>query len=95
MMPLPTCTCVTPTPSATSDSPSAMMMIALSAFKRRNVGSFNRPRLVTAAVLLALIGLATRVSALLSLGCVAAASCALIAYEMVRYAQARDRIRHG
>jgi len=73
----------------------ALYLIALSAFKRRNVGSFNRPRLVTAAVLLALIGLATRVSALLSLALVAAASCALIAYEVVRYAQARDRIRHG
>ena len=59
------------------------------------MGSFNWPRLVTAAVLLALIGLATRVSALLSLAFVAAASCALIAYEVVRYAQARDRIRHG
>jgi len=73
----------------------ALYLIALSAFKRRNVGSFNRPRLVTAAVLLALIEPATEVSALLSLALVAAASCALIAYEYVRYAQARERIRHG
>jgi low temperature requirement protein LtrA len=73
----------------------ALYLIALSAFKRRNVGSFNRPRLVAAAVLLALIGLATQVSALLSLALVAAVSCALIAYEVVRYAEARDRIRHG
>jgi hypothetical protein len=46
-------------------------------------------------VLLALIEPATEVSALLSLALVAAASCGLIAYEVVRYAQARDRIRHG
>ena len=73
----------------------ALYLIALSAFKRRNVGSFNRPRLVAAALLLALIPLATRTSALLSLALVAAVSCALIAYEVRRYAQARERIRHG
>jgi low temperature requirement protein LtrA len=73
----------------------ALYLVALSAFKRRNVGSFNRPRLVAACLLVALIPLATRVPALAALGTVAAAACGLIAFEFVRYAEARDRIRHG
>jgi hypothetical protein len=66
----------------------------LSTFKRRNVGSFNNPRLVATAVLVASIPAATALPALLSLGLVTAVTCALIAYEVVRYAEARDRIRH-
>jgi low temperature requirement protein LtrA len=73
----------------------ALYLLALSTFKRRNIGSFNRPRLAVAALLIASIPLVTRLSALLALGLVALASCALIAYEVVRYAEARDRIRHG
>jgi low temperature requirement protein LtrA len=72
----------------------ALYLIALSAFKRRNVGSFNYPRLVAAAALAALASVATRLPALLSLATVAAVACGLIAYEVVRYAEARDRIRH-
>jgi len=73
----------------------ALYLLALSAFKRRNVGSFNYPRLVAAAVLLAFVPLATRLPALASLAVVAGVSCVLIAYEVRRYAEARDRIRHG
>jgi low temperature requirement protein LtrA len=73
----------------------ALYLLALSAFKRRNVGSFNYPRLVASAALVALAFLATAVPALLSLGLVAAVTCALIAYEVRRYAEARERIRHG
>ena len=36
----------------------ALYLVALSAFKRRNYGSFNYPRLVAAAVLVALMPLA-------------------------------------
>jgi low temperature requirement protein LtrA len=72
----------------------ALYLLALSTFKRRNVGSFNNPRLVAAAVLVASIPAATALPALLSLGLVTAVTCALIAYEVVRYAEARDRIRH-
>jgi low temperature requirement protein LtrA len=73
----------------------ALYFVALSAFKRRNIGSFNRPRLVTAAALVALTPAATAMPALLALALVALASCGLIAYEMVRYAETRDRVRHG
>jgi low temperature requirement protein LtrA len=73
----------------------ALYLLALSAFKRRNIGSFNQPRLVTAAALVALAPLATAIPSLLALALVALATCALIAYETVRYAETRDRVRHG
>jgi len=73
----------------------AVYLLALSAFKLRNIGSFNNPRLVAAAALLALAPAATALPALLSLGLVAVITCALIAYEVARYAEARDRIRHA
>jgi low temperature requirement protein LtrA len=72
----------------------ALYLLALSAFKRRNVGSFNNPRLVAAAALIVLVPAATALPAVLSLALVTAIACALITYEVVRYAEARDRIRH-
>jgi low temperature requirement protein LtrA len=56
----------------------ALYLVALSAFKRRNVGSFNRPRLVAAAVLVALAPIATAVPALAALVATAAVAWALI-----------------
>jgi low temperature requirement protein LtrA len=73
----------------------ALYFVALSAFKRRNIGSFNRPRLVAAALLCCLIPVATNVAALAALGLVTAVACGLIAFEFIRYSEARDRIRHG
>jgi low temperature requirement protein LtrA len=73
----------------------ALYLVALSTFKRRNVGSFNRGRLLVAAILAALIPLATVVPAAAALGLVTAAVCSLIAFEYTRYAEARARIRHG
>jgi low temperature requirement protein LtrA len=73
----------------------ALYLLALSAFKRRNIGSFNYPRLVATAVLIALAPLATVLPALLSLALVTTVMIALIGYEVARYAAARDRIRHA
>jgi low temperature requirement protein LtrA len=73
----------------------ALYLTALSAFRRRNIGSFNWPRLAAAAVLVALTPIATAVPALLSLALVALVACGLIGLEYVLYAEARDRIRHG
>jgi low temperature requirement protein LtrA len=73
----------------------ALYLLALSALKRRNIGSFNVPRLVAAAALVALVPVATAVPALLALALVAVVTCALIAFEFVHYAGARERIRHG
>jgi low temperature requirement protein LtrA len=72
----------------------ALYLLALSAFKRRNVGSWNEPRLVATAVLVALAPVATVVPALAALALVAVTCCALIGYEVTAYAAARDRIRH-
>ena len=73
----------------------ALYLLALSAFKRRNVGSFNVPRLVAASALAALAPLALVLPALLSLALVALVACTLIAFEVFHYAEARDRIRHA
>ncbi len=73
----------------------AAFLVALSVFRRRNVGTWNRPRLVASAVLVVLIAPLTAIPALAGLALVAAVSCGLIAYESTRYAAARDRIRHG
>jgi low temperature requirement protein LtrA len=72
-----------------------LYLLALSTFKRRNIGSFNYPRLVATAVLAGLAPLATVLPALLSLALVATVVTLLIGYEVARYAAARDRIRHA
>ena len=73
----------------------ALYLLALSAFKRRNVGSFNRPRLLVAAALVALVPAAAVLPAIAALGLVATAACGLIAFEYLRYGEARERVRHG
>jgi low temperature requirement protein LtrA len=72
----------------------ALYLFALSAFKRRNYGSFNRPRLVVAALLAVLAPVATAIPALVALGLVAAATAGLAAFEAIHYSEARGRIRH-
>ena len=66
-------------------------------FRLRNVGTLNRPRLVTAVLALALIPLAIEADALVALAAVAALCSGLIAYEAIRYREARARVRasHG
>jgi low temperature requirement protein LtrA len=73
----------------------ALYFVALSAFKRRNIGSFNWPRLGAAALFVALAPIATEVPALLALALVAVVACGLVAFEYFHYAEARHRIRHG
>jgi low temperature requirement protein LtrA len=73
----------------------ALYLVALSTFKRRNYGTFNQPRLVAAALLLALAPIATTIPALAALALVAAIAVSLVAYEAIRYAEARQRIRHA
>jgi low temperature requirement protein LtrA len=73
----------------------ALYLTALSVFKRRNVGSFNRPRLAAAVVLVALAPVAMAIPALVALTLVALVSCGVVGFEAVRYAEARDRIRHA
>jgi low temperature requirement protein LtrA len=71
----------------------AVYLIAHLGFRYRNVGSLNRPRAVVALVLL-LAPLATgALPALSALAVLAAVLVGLIAFEVVRYAEARAAVR--
>lgn len=72
----------------------ALYLLAHVAFRLRTVHTVNVARLVTAVVALALIPLAIEVPALVSLAILTAVLVALIAFETIHYAEARDRIRH-
>jgi low temperature requirement protein LtrA len=61
----------------------------------RTVGTLNRQRLLLGLTLLALVPAAREVDAVVALGGVAALVWALIAYEAIRFAEARDAVRHG
>src|SRR5688572_18519102 len=73
----------------------AMYLVAHVLFRLRNVGSLNRQRLVVSALLLGFLPLAVELPALASLAAVAGLCVLLIAYEAIRFAEARDRIRHS
>jgi len=64
-------------------------------FRLRNVRTLNRPRLVAAVACVCLIPLATEVDALWALALAAAVTSAVIAYETIRYAEARQRVRNS
>jgi low temperature requirement protein LtrA len=63
-------------------------------FRLRNVQTLNQRRLVVTLVLVALIPLALEIPALVTLALVAALCVGLIAYEAIRYAEDRERVRH-
>ena len=73
----------------------ALYLLAHILFRLRNVGSLNRQRLVVCAALLALILVGVELDALVTLTLVAALCVGLIAYEAIRFAVARDRVRHA
>jgi len=71
-----------------------MYLLAHVAFRWRNVHSVNRRRLFLGIALLALIPAGVELPALATLSILTAIACALIAYEAIRYADHRDRVRH-
>jgi low temperature requirement protein LtrA len=73
----------------------ALYLLAHVAFRMRNVRTLNRQRLVAAAVLLALVPLTRDAPALATLALVAVVTAGLIAYEAIRFAEARERVRHA
>jgi low temperature requirement protein LtrA len=73
----------------------ALYLLAHIAFRWRNVHSLNRQRLACAVVLVALVPPALHLPALATVAVLAALLSVLIAYEATRFAEARDRIRHG
>jgi low temperature requirement protein LtrA len=62
-------------------------------FRLRNVRTLNRPRLVAVLICLVLIPLSTDVDAIVAVALAATVTSAVIAYETIRYAEARRRVR--
>jgi low temperature requirement protein LtrA len=75
----------------------ALYLLAHVAFRLRNMHTLSRRRLAVAILLIVLVPvtLALKISSLSTLALVAAAMTALILYEVLRYADVRDRVRHG
>src|SRR4051794_16403267 len=71
----------------------ALYLMAHIGFRLRNVGTLNRQRCVAAALAIALIPVGTRADALVTLVLLAALCSGLIAYEAIRFADARARMR--
>jgi len=72
----------------------ALYLVGHVLFRLRNVRTLNRQRLVVSVLLLVLIPIALELPALATLATVAALCVGLIAYEAIRFAAARDRVRH-
>ncbi len=64
------------------------------AFRLRNIGTLNRARLLVAVGLVPLMLVAAQVPALVALGLLAVVLLGLVAFESVRFSEARDKIRH-
>jgi low temperature requirement protein LtrA len=73
---------------------SALYLLAHVAFRWRNVHTVNRQRLVCALLLVAAIPAGVEFPSLVTLGGLAALLTALIAFEAIHFADARERIRH-
>jgi low temperature requirement protein LtrA len=71
----------------------ALYLLAHVAFRLRTFGSVHRPRLAAALLCVACVPLATAVSALVALAAVTAIAAGLIAYETLRFREARLRVR--
>ncbi len=71
----------------------ALYLLAHVAFRLRNVGSLSVPRCVAAAACLAVVPLALEAAALTALAALGLVWLALIAFETLRYAEARRRVR--
>jgi hypothetical protein len=69
--------------------------VALSALRRRNIGGWNRQRLLVAALLLVLLPVGHVLPAMAALAVLVVLLAALIGYESVALGADRDRIRHA
>jgi low temperature requirement protein LtrA len=81
-------------PAAALLGGTSLYLLAHVAFRLRNVRTLNKQRLVTAGLLLALVPVAVELPALASVVLLAGVLSGLIAYEALRFAEARDRVRH-
>ena len=74
---------------------SALYLLAHVAFKLRSLGTVSLQRLVAALVLLAFVPLAHEVDAFVTVGVVNAVLWGMIAFELIRYADVRQDVRHA
>jgi len=81
-------------PAAALLGGAALYLLAHVAFRLRNMHTLSGRRLVCAILLLALVPVGLALPALATLGILAAVLVGLIAYEALRYADVRDRVRH-
>jgi membrane protein YqaA with SNARE-associated domain len=81
-------------PAAALLGGTATYLLAHVAFRLRNIRTVNKHRLACALLLIALIPVAVQLPALAVLAVILAALAALIAYEAVRFAGSRERVRH-
>ncbi len=81
-------------PAAALLGGAALYLLAHVAFRLRNIATVNRQRLFCAVLLLVLLPVALEIPALATVTMLAAILSILIAYEALRFAEARDRIRH-
>jgi low temperature requirement protein LtrA len=72
----------------------SLYLLAHVAFRYRNIHTLNRQRLILAVIYLALLPLMVELDALVAVAIATVLFCALIAYEAIRFAEARERIRH-
>ena len=80
-------------PAAALMGGAALYLLAHVAFRWRNIHTLNRQRLVVAIALVPLIAVAVAIPALAALAMLAAILCALVAYEAIRFGEARERLR--
>lgn len=74
----------------------AIYLLAHIAFRLRNMRTWNRQRLVVALAFIVMIPLSYRLSSLLVLAIATALLVALVAYEAIRFREARHQLRaHG
>jgi low temperature requirement protein LtrA len=71
----------------------SVYLLAHVAFRWRNIHTLNRQRLVVAIALVPLIAPAVELPALATLAMLAAILCVLVAYEAIRFGEARERLR--
>jgi len=71
----------------------ALYLLAHVAFRLRNIHTLNRQRLVVAVLLVAFIPIAANLPALVTAAILSAATVALVAYETIRFGEARERLR--
>jgi low temperature requirement protein LtrA len=72
----------------------AVYLLAHVAFRWRNIHRLSVQRLVTAALLVALVPLAVELPSVATLALLSAILAALVAYETRHFAELRDRLRH-